>query len=125
MKNDEIKKNPNRKSGFLWTLRILLLIYAILYLLFIVDFLSSINDFKSLGIEKMALIFLFFIFIIGYGISWKNELISGIIFIIWFIGMCFHNIFLCTSDCGTGIAMGIPLLILSILLIFYSKRIGV
>jgi hypothetical protein len=122
MKTDSIDRKGERKNTFLWTLRILLLIYAIIYLLFIIDFVSNIKDFKSLDIEKNVLIILFFIFIIGYGISWKNELTSGVIFIIWFIGICFHNFFLCTSDCGAGIAMGIPLLILSILFIIYARR---
>jgi hypothetical protein len=122
MKTDAIDKKGGRKNRFLWTLRILLLIYAILYLLFIIDFVSNIKDFKSLDIENIVLIILFFIFIIGYSISWKNELTSGVIFIIWFLGMCFHNFFLCTSDCGAGIAMGIPLLILSILFIIYARR---
>jgi len=121
MKTDTIDKKGERKNIFLWTLRILLLIYAILYLLFIIDFVSNIKDFKSLDIENIVLIILFFIFIIGYSISWKNELTSGVIFIIWFIGMCFHNFFLCTSDCGAGIAMGIPLLILSIIFIIYAR----
>lgn len=124
MKADVINKMAARKHGFLWTLRILLLIYAILYVLFVVDLMSNIKDFKSIDIENFALIFLFFIFIIGYGISWKNELTSAVIFIIWFVGMCFQNVFLCTSDCGAGIAMGIPLLILSILFIIYSRRTG-
>src|ERR1035437_2285036 len=122
MKTDAIDKKGERKNRFLWTLRILLLIYAILYLLFIIDFVSNIKDFKSLDIENIVLIILFFIFIIGYSISWKNELTSGVIFIIWFIGMCFHNFFLCTSDCGAVIVMGIPLLILSILFIIYARR---
>jgi len=124
MKTDIIDKMGGRKNKSLWSLRILLLIYALLYLLFIFDFVSDIKDFKSLDIENVVLLILFLIFIIGYGLSWMNELISGVIFIIWFIGMCFHNFFLCTSDCGAGIAMGIPLLILSILFIIYSRRTG-
>jgi hypothetical protein len=122
MKTDVIDKKGESKNRFLWTLRILLLIYAALYLLFIIDLVSNIKDFNSLDIENIVLIILFIIFIIGYSISWKNELASGVIFIIWFIGMCFHNFFLCTSDCGAGIAMGMPLLILSILLIIYDRR---
>jgi hypothetical protein len=122
VKTDVTGKKGESKNRFLWTLRILLLIYAVLYILFIIDLVSNIKDFKSLDIENIVLIILFIIFIIGYGISWKNELTSGVIFIIWFIGMCFHNFFLCTSDCGAGIAMGIPLLILSILFIIYARR---
>jgi hypothetical protein len=114
-----VKKSKNRN---LLVLRILLSVYAILYLLFIVDFFKPVNDFNLRNIEIMALIMLFFIFIIGYILSFKNILTSAIIFIIWFIGMCLENFFLCTRDCGAGIIMGIPLLILSILFIINTLK---
>ena len=113
-------KSKNRK---LWILRILLSIYALLYLLLASEeFLSN-----SWDIEHSALKILFAIFVIGYVISWKKELASGVIFILWFLGMCYENFFLCPggitgSDCGDGIAMGIPLLILSIFFIIYGRR---
>jgi hypothetical protein len=93
MESELDNKKGKSKNRSLWILRILLSIYAI-----------------------------FAIFVIGYVISWKNELASGIIFILWFLGMCYENFFLCTSDCGAGIGMGIPLLILSIFFIVYGIR---
>jgi len=117
--DDKRGKSKNRR---LWTMRILLSIYAILYVLIgSTDFLS-INAPNSWNIEYSALKILFAIFVIGYIISWKNELASAVIFILWFLGMCYENFFLCTSDCGAGIAMGIPLLILSIFFIIYGIR---
>jgi len=118
--DDKRGKSKNRK---LWTLRILLSIYALFYLLLgSEEFLSN-----SWDIEHSALKILFAIFVIGYVISWKNELASGVIFILWFLGMCYENFFLCPggitgSDCGDGIAMGIPLLILSSFFIIYGIR---
>ncbi|MGA2407344.1 MAG: hypothetical protein ABSF81_11425 [Bacteroidales bacterium] len=118
--DDKRGKSKNRK---LWTLRILLSIYALLYLLLASEeFLSN-----SWDIEHSALKILFAIFVIGYVISWKNELASGVIFILWFLGMCYENSFLCPGgitgrDCGDGIAMGIPLLILCIFFIVYGIR---
>ena len=117
--NDKREKSKNRS---LWTLRILLSIYAILYILIGWDDFLSINAPNSWGIEYSVLKILFIIFVIGYLISWKNELASGVIFILWFLGMCYENFFLCTSDCGAGIVMGIPLLILSIFFIVYGVR---
>jgi len=117
--DDKRGKNKNRS---LWTLRILLSIYAILYLIIGSEDFLSINAPNSWDIEYSALKILFAIFVIGYIISWKNELASGVIFIFWFLGMCYENFFLCTSDCGAGIAMGIPLLILSIFFIIYGIR---
>ena len=117
----DVKKKEN-KNRYLWILRILLSVYAILYILFIVDFHLPVNDLNFRNTENIALIILFPVFTAGYIISWKNVLVSGVIFIIWFIGMCFENFFLCTRDCGAGIGMGIPLLILSILFIVYVLR---
>ena len=74
------------------TLRILLGIYAILYLVFAIDYFLPINALNSWDIEYSVLIMLFGIFIAGYLISWKSELVSGMIFILWFIGMCYHNL---------------------------------
>ncbi len=115
-------KRGKSKNRYLWTLRILLIIYAIFYLIFITDYFFPTNAVNSWDIENSALKILFVIFVIGYVISWKNELAAGVIFLLWFIGMCYENFFLCTSDCGAGIAMGIPLLILGILLIINAKR---
>ena len=115
--DDKMGKSKNRR---VWTLRILLGIYAALYIIFITDYFFPINVPDSWNIDNSALKILFGVFIIGYVISWKLELASGVIFFLWFIGMCYHNFFLCTSDCGAGIAMGIPLFILSIFFIVYG-----
>jgi hypothetical protein len=116
------KKGKGKNRG-LWILRILLSIYALLYLLLASEELLS----NSWDIEHSALKILFAIFVIGYVTSWKNELASGVIFILWFLGMCYENFFLCLGgingrDCGDGIAMGIPLLILCIFVIVYGIR---
>ena len=122
METESDDKRGKSKNRSLWTLRILLSIYAILYLIIGIGDFLSINAPNSWDIEYSALKILFAIFFIGYVISWKNELASGVIFIFWFLGMCYENFFLCTSDCGDGIAMGIPLLILSIFFIIYGIR---
>ena len=122
MAEESVDNKRTGKSRSMWTLRILLGVYAILYLIIGSDDFLSVNAPNSWDIEYSALKILFAIFVIGYVISWKNELASGVIFIFWFLGMCYENFFLCTSDCGAGIAMGIPLLILSIFLILYWIR---
>ncbi|MBN1618262.1 hypothetical protein JW887_02870 [Candidatus Dojkabacteria bacterium] len=119
----ELNNNQGKsKNRSLWILRILLSIYGILYILIGWEDFLSINAPNSWNIEYSALKILFALFVIGYTISWKNVLVSGIIFILWFIGMCYENFFLCTSDCGAGIAMGIPLLIISIFFIVHGIR---
>ena len=103
-------------------LRIGISIFALLYLIAAIDDYLPLNAPNSWNMENLALKILFIIFIVGFSISWKYEIAAGIIFIIWIIGMCYENLFLCTSDCGVGIAMGIPLLILSIFFIVYGRR---
>jgi hypothetical protein len=122
METELDEKRGKGKNGGLWTLRILLSIYAILYVILGSSDFLSINAPNSWSVEYSALKILFAIFVIGYIISWKNELASGVIFILWFLGMCYENFFLCTSDCGDGIVMGVPLLILSIFFIVYGIR---
>jgi len=122
MESELDNKKGKSKNRNLWILRILLSIYAILYILIGWDDFLSINALNSWSVEYSALKILFAIFVIGYVISWKNELASGVIFILWFLGMCYENFFLCTSDCGAGIGMGIPLFILSIFFIVYGIR---
>jgi hypothetical protein len=122
MESELDNKKGKSKNRSLWILRILLSIYAILYILIGWDDFLSINAPSSWSVEYSALKILFAIFVIGYVISWKYELASGAIFILWFLGMCYENFFLCTSDCGAGIGMGIPLFILSIFFIFYGIR---
>ena len=122
METELDEKKEKSKNRGLWTLRILLSIYAVLYLMIGWNDFLSINAPNSWDIEYSALKILFAIFVIGYVISWKNELAAGVIFILWILGMCYENFFLCTSDCGAGIAMGIPLLILSIFFIVYGIR---
>jgi hypothetical protein len=119
MESELDNKKGKSKNRSLWILRILLSIYALLYIMIGWDDFLSIN---AWNIEYSALKILFAIFAIGYVISWKNELAAGVIFILWFLGMCYENFFLCTSDCGAGIGMGIPLLILSIFFIVYGIR---
>ena len=122
MESELDNKRGKSKNKSLWTLRILLSLYAILYVILGSSDFLSIYAPDSWSIEYSALKILFVMFLIGYIISWMNELASGVIFILWFLGMCYENLFLCTRDCGDGIAMGIPLLILGILLIINSRR---
>jgi hypothetical protein len=122
METELDEKRGKGKNRGLWTLRILLSLYAILYVILGSSDFLSIYAPDSWSIEYSALKILFVMFLIGYVISWMNESASGVIFILWFLGMCYENFYLCTSDCGAGIAMGIPLLIFSIFFIIYGIR---
>jgi hypothetical protein len=85
METELDEKRGKGKNRGLWTLRILLSIYALLYIMIGWDDFLSIN---SWSVEYSAFKIQFAIFVIGYVTSWENELAAGVIFILWFLGMC-------------------------------------
>lgn len=98
------------------TIQYLTLVYAILYALFL-----STGDFPgaypSLSTEGIVVYLLFVLFIIGFSISWHNKIITGIIFLLWYLGMLIFELFIVERDGGFGIISGIPLLILGLFFI--------
>lgn len=95
----------------------LTVVYAILYILFLFtgDFPGA---YPSLNTEGIIVYLLFVLFIIGFSISWYNKIITGIIFLLWYIGMLVFELFIVEKDGGFGIISGLPLLVLGI---FYVK----
>ncbi len=125
MKNDsEIPEAKKRK--FPTTLQILTSIYALLYLVFIIDNFLPAKDFNPYDLENSIVKLLFVLFLVGYYFSWKNEGVAGLIFIFWWIGMWCLALFVAEIDRGAGVVMGLPLFILAILLIasWYRKSRG-
>ena len=62
------------------------LVYAILYALFILsgDFGGA---YPSLNAEGIGVYLLFVLFIVGFSLSWNNAIITGILFLLWNVGM--------------------------------------
>jgi hypothetical protein len=75
-----------------------------------------------LVLRWIARIFGTIVFLIGYYFSWKNELIGGIIFIIWWGIMWYLGLFVAERDKGAGVVMGVPMFIIGILFIVYWYR---
>ena len=93
-------------------------IFGILYLIFIIDnFISEPHNLES-TVVKLA----FIIFLIGYYYSWKNELIAGIVFIIWWGIMWYLGLSIAEHDKGASVVMGLPMFIVGILFIFTRYR---
>jgi hypothetical protein len=92
----------------------LTLVYAILYILFLLtgDFPGA---YPSLNTEGIVVYLLFVLFITGFSISWYNKTITGIIFILWYVGMLTFELLIVEKDGGFGIISGVPLLILGFL----------
>jgi len=97
------------------------LVYAVLYVMFILsgDFGGA---YPSLNTEGIGVYLLFVLFVVGFSISWHNKLITGIIFLLWYIGMLILELFIVEKDGGFGIISGIPLLVLGIFFIVSGNK---
>jgi pilus assembly protein TadC len=122
MKNDSDTPEV-KKRKYPTTLQILTSIYALLYLIFIIDNFLPSKDFNPYDLENIIVKLLFVLFLVGYYLSWKNEGVAGLIFIFWWIGMWCLALFVVEIDRGAGVVMGLPLFILGILFIvtWYRK----
>ena len=97
------------------------LVYAVLYVMFILsgDFGGA---YPSLNTEGISVYLLFVLFVVGFSISWHNKIITGIIFLLWYIGMLILELFIVEKDGGFGIISGIPLLVLGIFFIVSGNK---
>jgi hypothetical protein len=97
------------------------MVYAILYLLFILS-----GDFggawPSLNTEGIIVYSLFLLFIIGFSLSWRHMIITGVLFLLWNAGMWILELFIVEKGGGFGIISGIPLLVLGVLFITAGYR---
>ena len=67
--------------------------YAVLYILFILAAFIGV-DLTSLNAEEMGVLLLFVLFIFGVLLSWYNGIITGVLFLIWNVGMWILELFL-------------------------------
>jgi len=98
------------------TIQYITLVYAVLYVLFI--FSSNWGEsYTTLSAEDMIVYSLFVLFIIGFLLSWYNKIITGILFLLWNVGMWIVELFFVEKDGGFGIISGIPLIVLGVFFI--------
>jgi len=103
------------------TLKILTSIYAVLYVVLIVSALFD-EGFRRQGADTLPIFIALAIFLVGFVVIWKNEIYGGLIFILWFIGMCYIGLVLSETDRGVAVVMGLPVFILAILFIISGYR---
>jgi hypothetical protein len=108
------------------------LVYGLLYLIFIL--LATIPSTRSLIIESkrpdavvldLVLAQLTFVlFLVGYAASWRSELITGMIFLLWYAYVCWMDSFSNRYGAagGMGLAVGLPVLFIGILFVFAASR---
>ena len=102
-------------------LHLILIIWGLLFLLLFISDLITIDNYD---LESIVVSLAVVLFLIGYYMVWKNELVAGIIFIFWWIVMWFLALFIAETDRGVGVVLGFPLFILGILFIisWYRKK---
>lgn len=117
------KKEGKRSKALL----IITTVYGLLYLWFIISsfttaetsWVSGTVPFERFDREQIFVKSLFLVFLIGYFAAWKNELVAGTIFIVWWAAMWILEAFVAPKpDGGGGIVMGFPLFILGILFVW-------
>ncbi len=112
--------------------------YALLYLWFIItsfipaaegNWISSTVPFEpSWDPEFIAIRLMFVLFLPGYVVAWKNERVAGVLFILWWVVMWGMDLLVMAPAMpeggGMGIALGLPVFVLGILLLVgsYKKR---
>jgi len=103
-------------------LHAILTLYGLLYLVFIIDTLISIDTYDLYNPENVVVNLAFVLFLIGYYMAWRNEGVAGIIFVLWWAVMWVLALFIVDHDKGSGVVMGLPLFILGILFIISWHR---
>ncbi len=104
-------------------------VFGLLYSWFIIvsfipaegSWVSTTVPFEPFDFEQIFIKLLFLLFLIGYLVVWKNELIGGAVFLLWWAAMWGVEILVSApikgGDGGGGIVMGFPLFVLGILFI--------
>jgi len=100
-------------------LRIIGSIAVIGYTLFLIG--ERVPLFNAITFADISVYLLFIVFLVGYIVLWKNELISGILLIGW------HGLQWCLAlwvwvDGGMTLIFGFPIAVLGIFLLIYGIR---
>ncbi len=106
-------------------LRILTSVYALFYVLFSVSAISS-GEF-IFNQEGIGFFILFLLFIVSFFTSWFNELLTGLLLLLWNVGVWCLELFFEVQSGGFGIVSGLPLIIFGVFFILkgWEKRKGV
>ena len=73
-------KPRNRRSTMLL---VLTLLFGLLYLLFVAS-----GSYGMAGSEPVVVKLLFLLFLVSYAVVWRDERIGGMVFVLWWAGMC-------------------------------------
>lgn len=103
-----------------YILRVLLINYAVLYAIVVFSELALGEPVNYLDFPYIIYPLLLLIFIVGFLVSWKKELLAGYIFLLWFAILIFANVaYSEVLKLGPWAAFGLPILLQGI---FYIKN---
>ena len=112
-----MEKNSDSRSGLKKkrsrVLLTLTTVYGILYFALVISSFFERPDDAGMTIMYVA----FLVFLVGYYYCWRNELVGGIVFVLWWGIMWYLGLFVAEQDRGAGVVMGVPLFILGVLFI--------
>lgn len=98
-------------------LRVLGTISAILYILFLIGEGVPLN--KEATFADISVYLLFLLFVLGYYLLWKNELISGLVLIAWH-GVQWLLVYWVWVDGAMTLILGIPLGVFGLIVMIYG-----
>jgi len=116
-------QDPPPEEYVLWklVLRVLMLGYAVIYIGGLPDFYAEWSASEAISNPIIPMLILGVVFIAALVLSWKSELIAGVLFIAWYVGIL---IFISlspglTRDVGPIRLFGFPILVHGILYLVY------
>ena len=118
----KIDKEKVSLSKLQWKflLSVLLINYAILYVIVIFSEITVGEPVNYLTFPYIIYPLMFFIFLLGFLLSWEKELIAGYIFLFWFVILIYANVaYSEITTLGGWALFGFPLLLQGI---FYIKN---
>lgn len=108
-------KNPIK--FFRNVLRVLASVAAIFYVVFLVD--ESISIVDALSLEGLTVYLLFLFFMIGYIYVWKNEIVTGLLWVVWY-GLQWGLVMYVWTDAALTLVLGFPIPIIGIFFLWHG-----
>jgi hypothetical protein len=116
------------------TLHVFLAIYGALYLAFVIVGFIPAQDgspvaasmpYHPFGLEGTLVKMMFAFFLVGFFTAWRNRLVAGALFLLWWAGMWGLEMLMVSRGLhGGAIMMGFPMFVLGVLFIVSGYRSG-
>lgn len=106
------EQKPTKQMQWKYALRLFLINYSLLYVITVVTALTSNNSHDYFSLPFVLFPILFIVFIAGFILSWKRDLLAGIIFIIWYGIIIFGSVtYFDFFNEGPWVLIGLPILL--------------